>query len=115
MSILIPGMEMPCEGLMTIIAIGYDGRVFQPIEYPDEHTLYHGTKYKAIDIPPHGRLGDLDALFKAMFQCSDGSIIGDKDIDGWPFEATYADIKRFIRQAPTIIPAEGGADNGQKS
>ena len=91
MGIYIPGMEMPCEGLMTIIAIGYDGRVFQPIEYPDEHTLYHGTKYNAIELPPHGRLIDADALRSNMYDSLTKQF--------------YINQKQ-IENAHTIIPSE---------
>ena len=99
MGIYIPGMEMPTQAQTAVI-------------FPNGYVALYDLKEsfiggcKAIFVPPHGRLGDLDALFLAMFKCTDGSIIGDKDIDGWPHEARYADIKRFIRQAPTIIPAE---------
>lgn len=43
----------------------------------------------------HGRLGDLDALMKN---------IGDVPYKG--------SVKRVLMSAPTIVPAEGGADNG---
>ena len=102
--IYIHGMKMPKDEKAIHLEIHSDGIVLMWQMGDDDKVV--GT---AIELPPHGRLIDADALFKAMFQCSDGSIIGDKDIDGWPHEARYADIKRFIRQAPTIIPADGGA------
>ena len=77
--------------------------------YVGRDTLEYNSKpdwCPATNIQPHGRCIDADALFLAMFKCPDGSIIGDYGIDGWPHEARYADIKRFIRQAPTIIPAD---------
>ena len=43
----------------------------------------------------HGRLGDLDALMKN---------IGDV-----PYKGA---VRRVLMSAPTIVPAEGGTDNG---
>ena len=98
MGIYIPGMEMPCEGLMTIIAIGYDGRVFQPIEYPDEHTLYHGTKYTSIELPPHGDLVDRDHLSVVCYTGTEG--LEDTFDNGvaWTLE--------YIDKLTPVIPAE---------
>lgn len=115
MSIYIKGMEMPSSCLHCDFADEFGDCCCKDTEPYECEFDKHDSRpdwCPLIELPPHGRLGDLDALFLAMFQCTDGSIIGDKDIDGWPFEARYADIKRFIRQAPTIIPAdlEGGAD-----
>ena len=98
MSIYIKGLDIPQDGIVRVIMIESDGSV----------RFYGGSSViaRAIEVPPHGRLIDANALFQAMFQCQDGSIIGDKGIDGWPHEATYAEIKRFIRHAPTVIPAD---------
>ena len=120
MGIYIPGMEFPKSCPCELVGIGYDlycsftgGNPSRVEEYCE--CCNNGSRpdwCPLVEVQPHGRSIDADALFKAMFQCQDGSIIGDKDIDGWPHEATYAEIKRFIRHAPTIIPADpkGGAD-----
>jgi len=60
----------------------------------------------------HGRLIDADALIRAMFTASDGTIMRNTNIDGWHFEMRYEDIKKHIRNAPTIVPAEGETCNG---
>ena len=91
MSILIRGMEMPKVG-GKIITIYADGRV-----------LYDGGYIKAVPVPPHGRLGDLDRM-EQMFA----------DIDNAPYsgfdgtESFYSaeDAAQIIRLAPTIIEAE---------
>lgn len=102
--ILIRGMEMPKnDNDFLKLVIFNDGRCFVAVGENDV-TSKTGV-VTAQEVPPHERLIDAGALFKAMFKCQDGSIIGDKGIDGWPHEATYAEIKRFIRHAPTIIPA----------
>ena len=113
MGIYVHGMKMPQFGGCIVITSDGVARKYLKGDVAIHYDAIQ-DKASAAELPPHGRLGDLDALFLAMFKCQDGSIIGDYDIDGWPHEARYADIKRFIRQAPTIIPADpaGGADNG---
>lgn len=90
MSILIEGMNMPKGGPM-IVAIRPDGMV------EDVMGCYVG---KAISVPPHGRLGDLDRLAKEV-----------KDMaKEFPPDSIGAERYRlfmeFIKTAPTIIPAE---------
>lgn len=53
-----------------------------------------------IEIPPHGRLGDLDEL-KSKFRHSEG----DDDVDS----AWISAVRRIITQAETIIEAEGSS------
>ena len=56
--ILIPNMELPREERCIELAIFPDGRIEQ------KHLAYGllHLKQKAIELPPHGRLGDLDAF-----------------------------------------------------
>ena len=49
-----------------------------------------------VTLPPHGRLGDLDALFKQVTMDEHFSVL----------EAMY--VQSLISNAPTIIPAEEG-------
>lgn len=89
--IYIPGMEMPQPGeAITIFCSG------------DAHRFIIGmrealTKSKAIPVPPHGRLGDLDAALKKLNRIC------------LPDDLSYTighDIaKQFLKDAPTIIPA----------
>ena len=57
-------------------------------------------KQKTVPVPPHGRLGDLDALkeraTKRLYASNHGSMA----------EAYYAAIIDLIDSAPTIIPTE---------
>ena len=92
--ILIRGMEMPKDGRITI-QIGADGAV-----YFVENCRIMAEKYEknfhAISLPKkHGRLGDLDALMNN---------IGDV-----PYKGA---VRRVLLSAPTIVPAEGGSENG---
>lgn len=97
MSILIKGVEMPREK-KTTLTIFPDGRVY---ENHGERLWGHGEDcipWKAVPVPPHGRLIDADALKKNAypFPCAIGT--------------EWAVTLRQINDAPTIIPAseEGG-------
>lgn len=86
MSILIKGMEMP-KDRGVYIAID-NGEVFvKPLGALNWTRLTE----MAVEIPPHGRLVDADALMCGM---------GDAEYKGA--------IKRVLMQAPTVIPAEEG-------
>ena len=98
MSVLIRGMEMPKEGFVEIL-IRDDGTVQQTgqsyrIDGTDYYTPYVGempTIYKAIHVPPHGRLIDADALGE------------------FPYNMDFCDgyeADEWVQNAPTIIEAE---------
>lgn len=92
--ILIRGMEMPKGGYRTI-EIGFDA---------DGHPMAladGGDVYDVIPIPPHGRLGDLDALYEVVKKRTRNWAGGWSDIE---CVLTGNDIKN----APTIIEAEEG-------
>lgn len=110
MSVLIEGMKMPKNCCECWFMEGADewccahrGRYLEPDyriaikDKPDWCPL--------VEVPPHGRLGDLDKLEK-MFS----------DIDSAPYscfdgeEPFYSaeDATHIIKLAPTVIPAEEG-------
>lgn len=91
MSIYIPGMELPpnVEGCEIIIRIQPDGTVL------NAEKIHLGMK--AIEVPEHGRLGDLDAFFD--------EILGAYGIDADEGDANR--MMNFVCSAPTIIPADG--------
>ena len=64
MDILIKGMKMPKGGTLTLVVHPngdvYLGDVLKDIKIG-----------KAIELPPHGRLGDLDALEKKVIEKAD--------------------------------------------
>jgi len=101
MSVLIKGMEMPEAGQTITIAVNWDGSLYARLE-PVGHWC------PLVEVPPHGRLIDADALFKRMFVGADGQRFPDKDVDGWEHSYTFRGIKHEILSAPTII--EAGAD-----
>ena len=93
MSILIKGMEMPKEKKITL-TIFPDGRVY---ENHGERLWGHGKDcipWKAVPVPPHGRLIDADAL---RYWSDDSAMIA--------FDYV---TRSQINAAPTIIPAEEG-------
>lgn len=99
MSILIRDMEMPTKQVLAVI--NPDGLV--EILNSDNILI---EEFQAIPVPDHGRLGDLDKLFKRMFIGPDGQRYPDKDVDGWDHTYTFREIKQEILSAPTIIPAD---------
>lgn len=86
-------MEMPkAEFGSMIFAIRPDGMV------EDVMGCYVG---KAVPVPEHGRLGDLDDFAKRM-----KSLVEKAENDGFDLGAAwYSAFVRHIELTPTIIPA----------
>ena len=107
MSVLIDGMEMPKEGFVEIL-IRDDGTVQQTgqsyrIDGTDYYTPYVGempVMYKAVPVPPHGRLIEEEPIIKYI---TDGLNIGRFGYDA-------IEVLAEIKYAPTIIPAEEGEE-----
>lgn len=94
MGIYLKGIKMPKgEEHPLWIAVHSDGTV----EY-NENKGDGWQMTTAVPVPPHGRLGDLDAL------CESKDILDDV---GWP--DAYLPIST-IEAAPTIIPADPGEE-----
>ena len=100
-------VEMPKEGFVEIL-IRDDGTVQQTgqsyrIDGTDYYTPYIGempVMYKAVPVPPHGRLGDLDNLrkkFETICDRYDAGIISVGVCMNLMLQAVIS--------APTIIPA----------
>ena len=92
--ILIRGMEMPKDGRITI-QIGSDGAVY----FVEECTIL-AEKYEksshAIPLPAgHGELADVAVLMMKT--------------GGMPYKSV---VRRLLMSAPTIVPAEGGREDG---
>lgn len=54
----------------------------------------------------HGRLVDAHELFYNMFVMTDGRVLPNYDCDNFHIDMHVKDIKRYIRETPTIVPAE---------
>lgn len=97
MGVYINSMELPKEKKITLTLFP-DGRVY---ENHGERLWGNGKDcipWKAVNVPPHGRLGDLDALEeKAIKRSTCGVCVNvlDKVITAFDIET-----------APTIIDAE---------
>ena len=100
MSILIKGMEMPTQEEAQIAVICPNGYV----ALYDAKASFIGD-YKAISIPPHGRLIDADALRQAMYH---EAFETDSPMQKWDSGCwiRYKMFERTEETAPTIIPAE---------
>ena len=93
MSVLIKGMEMP-KGYMDI-RVHSNGEVCM-VNWQGDETVFFGAK--AVNLPPHGRLIDADALIKS------DRMVGKMMMYGGEYVYCQAEIDR----APTIIQAEEG-------
>ena len=84
-------MEMPKE--TTLISIGPGGTV--EIHRNDDLT-WVPLKEKAVPVPPHGRLGDLDKLNEEVHLLIKEKMFSRDDA---------GDLLETIADAPTIIPS----------
>lgn len=91
MSILIKGMKMPENGETITITICDDGIVFEERKEP-------GSVFKAIPVPPHGRLIDADEIIKDDHQHYE-----------YLSDTFYVTV-RDIELAPIIIEAEEASE-----
>ena len=101
MGVYIKGMEMPKHGCdHCFLRTGnYCGRIEKDesvVEYARRNERHPDCPL--VPVPPHGRLGDLDALLESK------DILDDI---GWP--DAYLPYST-IEAAPTIIPAEPGEE-----
>ncbi len=96
MSILIRGMEMPCEEAEPLrLELYADGTV---IVIKEQDDFY---EFKAVPVPAHGRCIDADALWVKINKICDrrdAGIISDL--------TCLQQLLSAVRHAPTILPAE---------
>ena len=86
MSILIKGMEMPKDGEKLYMIVFSDGKAcasYKPFEW-----------HEVVSLPPHGRLGDLDAVEAEIREKTNEQF-----------------CVNIVQNAPTIIPASGGKED----
>ena len=87
--ILIPNMKKPLKGMYEEIRVWDDGRVDI---YDCESECYIPTT-KAIELPPHGRLVDIDRMIADGRKCLSPVCIESMD-DLADFLETYADLDK---------------------
>ena len=113
MSILIPDMKMPPKGKRLFVAVNGCGDVYLITSGAEIITKYQPS-VKAVELPPHGRLGDLDALIDVIEQIDWFHQAPNKEMvhgaNSAEHQAWYKeqDVYRAIEGASTIIPADGG-------
>lgn len=100
MSILIKGMEIPIDGFITV-TITSDGRVVGNSKRESDKFEYLDNKdiATAVPVPPHGRLGDLDAFESVKYELPNGQKAFNRG-----FHSGVQYVQRLIMDAPTIIP-----------
>lgn len=110
--ILIRGMEMP-QRCKACRFCGFGGRMSElnvcmfTGESQPKLSQERMSKCPLVPLPEgHGRLGDLDRLFEVMGQDADRWIVDEVSM------IETDDVLYAIQNAPTIVPAEGGTDNG---
>lgn len=96
MSIIITGLEMPTERESFNLTIKYNGTVL------DTETGIQVAE--AQEIPPHGRLGDLDELERKIRENIDKAKSMEQGAYGWWYACNVAED--FVLSSPTIIEAE---------
>lgn len=100
MGIYLPNVDMPKGDKVVTIQICPDGSIWQQ---------YRGTvpNAKAVPVPPHGRLGDLDALVKRL----ESEKAAAKQIDNYDYWYALSVAVDFALAAPTVIQASGGKED----
>lgn len=99
MSILIKGMEMPKQGRVTL-QIGADGAVYVVNKCEITAEKYE-KNFEVLEVPPHGRLIDADALMKSINDAREKDpLIADVYVDD------YVIVSDWLRNTPTIIPSD---------
>ena len=106
MSYIVPRKKPDrCTNCLFIDKITYDCKLMYGNDYPDFESQY--VNCPLIELPPHGRLGDLDALYEEISN-------GNKAYNGiegydekYPNIGNVDDCLDAIKYADTVIEAEG--------
>ena len=108
MSLYIPGLNLPPKGEKRLaLFIGSDGvvDVYRSVGEATPYLESYVLETEAIEVPPHGRLIDADALDTKFLQ--DGF---SKAITRRKSMLTYGDARQYVHSAPTIIPEDKDGD-----
>ena len=110
MGIYISGISLPPDGEKRLVLfIGPDGvvDVYRSVVEATPHLESIVCETEAIEVPPHGRLGDLDALIAENNLGTDCSKCK-RDVRSCQYEMIHStmDFCEWIDDAPTIIPAD---------
>ncbi len=97
MGVYIKNMEMPMGG--RILIVFPSGRTLEVSADSTQNIL---REAKAVPVPEHGRLGDLDKLEQMFVDIDNAPYSG---FDGSEPFYSAEDAAQIIRLSPTIIPA----------
>lgn len=92
-------MEVPKNGSCIQIVIDDDGKAYPSVE---KCILKMGSIAKAVPVPEHGRLGDLDELYASLEKW----LIQNRHSMTEATRVWVRGVLEGIAAAPTIIPAE---------
>ena len=114
MSLIVKGMEMPeLEYHRCKLIRHNDGfylHVCVSIEITDDfETVEEWEEYPLLSVPPHGRLGDLDAAEKTIRPWTP-----EDEISGCTFDTVKKLMHTLLNNAPTIIPADPAMEGAQR-
>lgn len=113
MSVLVKGMEMPnkCGECSAFVCYrkwsGDAGDCFCGITKNDATENEKNADCPLVEVPPHGRLIDADALED---RCSRYARDERNKSTGTNWGYAYATFESDVEDAPTIIPAEEASD-----
>ena len=98
MSVIVKGMKMPKDEPIRIV-LNPNGQLFV------DHGV-HFTEYEAVELPPHGRLIDADAL-RLLYDFNGYEPTGDMTEEEFDrLMCRLPVIRANIDDAPTIIEGE---------
>lgn len=105
MSILIRGMEMPKNCMECPCGHETEGAFWDECsvlarEYEKDADSVRPNWCPLVELPPHGRLGDLDKLMTEFM---------DSDLDHLQRD-DWKEVIQIVADAPTVIEAEGSEE-----
>ena len=101
MSVLIKGMEMPHNCLYCKLSYLKGVRLFCFVNGNEVIRSEISPKCPMVEVPPHGRLIDADALDSELLSVGVNSSI----INRYP-KYKIGEVRAIIKNAPTIIPSD---------
>ena len=106
MDILIKGLALPKKGEVMKLYLCSDGDV----GYDEDGKPYKTT---AIELPPHGRLIDVNKTYK---RATDAFIDINDQIELWKYDGKlihdiYKTFLETLESAPAVLEANYGSDN----
>ena len=103
MSLLIKNVEMPTDHPLWIV-VHPDGTVEANEVSASRPVGWQTLRDAAAPVPPHGRLGDLEALAEDVEIFADENAIG---------KIEKEELLEIVKYFPTIIPSDANEEKGE--